>query len=78
MFRMNPLDGDSYGYSAFSQMRGLDGILHQFAGVLQRKFFLEMTLVGFHGLDAQVKFFGDLARAVAFADQVKHFEFPVR
>ena len=63
---------------AFSHMRGLDGVLHQLAGVLERKFFLEMTLVRFDGLDAEVKFFGDLARCVAFTDQVKHFELPIR
>ena len=78
MFRMNLRLTRQYGYSDFSHMRGLDGVLHQLAGILQRKFFLQMTLVGFDGLDAEMKFFGDLARTVAFADQVKHFQLPIR
>ena len=46
----------------------LNRVLHQFAGAAQRQLFLDMRLVGFHGLHAEVQFFGDLPGAVTFAD----------
>ena len=57
--------------------RPLDRVLHQFARILQRQLVLDVGLVGLHGLDAEVQFFGDLPRAVAFADQAEDFQFAV-
>ena len=52
-------------------------MLHQFARAAQRQFFLDVRLVGFDRLYAEVQFFGDLPGAVTFSDQAKHFQFAI-
>ena len=55
----------------------LDRVLDQFTAAAQGKFLLDVCLVGFNGLHAEVKFFGDFAGGAAFADQAKDFQFPI-
>src|SRR5581483_8142998 len=55
----------------------LDRAMHQFGGVFEVEFFLDVGPVGLNGLDAEVKLFGDLAGAAALADEAENFEFTV-
>src|ERR1700676_5582788 len=55
----------------------LNRVLHQFSGATQRKLFLNVRLIGFNGLDAEMQFFGDLSGSVTFSNQSEHLEFPV-
>ena len=55
----------------------LDGVLDEFRGVAEVEFLFNVGAVGFDCFDAEVEFFGDLARAVTLADQAENFEFAV-
>ena len=52
-------------------------MLHQLASAPQRQLFFDMSLVGFDGLDAEVQFLGNLARAAAFTDQAEYLELTI-
>ena len=47
-------------YATFLVHRPLDGVLHQFAAVLERQLILNVRLIGLHRLHAEVQLFGDL------------------
>src|SRR4051812_31361676 len=51
------------------------GMADQRSDILQFQLFLNVTAVHIDGLGAEMKLFGDVARALALADQLKHFEF---
>src|ERR1700735_3146166 len=55
----------------------LNGVLNQLAARAQRELLLDMSLVGFYCLHAEVQFFGDLPRTPAFADQTEHLELTI-
>ena len=47
------------------------GKLHHLGAAAQSKFFADADFVGFDGLDAQVEFLSDAARADALADELQ-------
>ena len=51
----------------------LNRVLHEFTGAAEGQLFLDVRLVGFDSLHADVQFFGDLTCPVTFSDQTKHF-----
>src|ERR1700758_4479527 len=57
--------------------RPFDRMLHQFAGVAQRELFLNMSLIGLDGLDAEMQFVGNLPGSMSFANQPKDFQFAI-
>ena len=50
----------------------------QLAPAVQGEFLLDVGLVGFHCLDAEVQFLGDFACAAAFANQAEDFQLTIR
>ena len=50
---------------------------HQADGVLQLEFHFDVLAVSFHGLDTDVKVFGDLAGFAALADELKNFKLAI-
>jgi hypothetical protein len=52
-------------------------MLYQLAGILEGQLLLNVGIVGFHCLDAQMQLFGDLTGAVAVADKPEDLEFPI-
>jgi hypothetical protein len=51
--------------------------LHQFSATVKKQLLLDVGLVGFDGLYAEVQFLCNLASAAAFTDQAEHFEFTI-
>jgi len=52
-------------------------VLHQLARASQAKFFFDVRLVGFDGLDAEMQDLGDLPSSMAIADKAEDFQFAV-
>ena len=48
----------------------IEGVVDQFGSAFQAELALDVFAVGFDGLDAQVQFVSNLARAMPLADQV--------
>jgi hypothetical protein len=45
-----------------------DRVLHQFAGIAQRELFLDMSLIGLDGLNAQMQFVCNLPGPMSFTN----------
>src|SRR5438105_14979934 len=58
-------------------MHPMKRMLHEFGRVFQIELGLDVLTVSFNGPDAQMEFARDLARAVAFANEPKDFQFAV-
>ena len=54
-----------------------EGVMHEVVGGIQSKLFLEVGAVDLDGFDAQMQLLGDVARALAAANQLEHLEFTV-
>src|SRR4029453_4187685 len=55
----------------------LERMLHQFAGILQGKFFLNVCLVRLDGFDADMQVLRNLARGTTLANETEHGEFAI-
>ena len=55
----------------------LEGVLDQFAGVLEGQLLFDVSLVGLDSLDADMQIVSDLASAAALANEPEYGEFTV-
>src|SRR5687768_17773198 len=55
----------------------IDGEPDHFSAILEAELFLDVSAMGFDGLDAEMKLVGDFASAEATAEKLKHLEFAI-
>ena len=58
-------------------MHPVKGVLHQLRGVFQIELRFDVFAISLNRADAEMKFAGDLARAVAFADQAEDLQLAI-
>src|SRR5438105_11201095 len=65
------------GLSALVAHGPADGVLHKFARAVEGKFFLDMSLIRFHRLNAEVQLGRDLPGSVSLTNKTEDLELTI-